>query len=106
MAHVVGRHRRGRRGWNGEHFAAGPKRRSRRERPTGTPPMVGGRRTRFILPWTKMVINSSRRRLFPAFSAALSFRLGFPISDRSFSCSNVGTETWYPVVFRDWFGGF
>jgi hypothetical protein len=41
---------------------------------TSIPSMVGGRRSRFIFPWTKMVMNSWRRRFFAAFSASVSFR--------------------------------
>jgi len=41
--------------------------------------MVDGRLTRFCFPLTKMVMYSFRLLFFSAFSAAVSFRLGFAI---------------------------
>ena len=51
---------------------------------TSIPSMVGGRRTRFCLPFIKTVVNSRRRRLFSAFSAGVSLRLSFFILSHPF----------------------
>lgn len=42
--------------------------------------MVCGRFTRFCFPFTKMVMNSARRRRFALFWAAVSLRLGFDMT--------------------------
>jgi hypothetical protein len=50
---------------------------------TGNPSIVGGRLTRFCFPFMKMVMYSRRLRLFSAFSADVSFRFRFAISECS-----------------------
>src|SRR5271169_5440062 len=48
---------------------------------TDMPSILGGRLTRFCFPLMKMYIYSSRLRHFSAFSAAVSFRFCFAISN-------------------------
>ena len=64
---------------------------------TSIPSMVGGRLTRFCFPFMKIVLYSFFRRFFSAFSAAVSLRLRFAITNAtpsSFVTRNVEPCAW------------